>query len=228
VIISLIFSMFFIGREEGKRQMKGEAVVAGHATWAFDKDGNPNSTDLNPQVATALINYRQSVSERKIIYDASPFAIKKIITPINAFSRAKFGKDSTTYLALNALVKKIRGTQLKAQKTTDKEAYSVSQQSYGSIILNYQNLVNDLESLSTEYNLANGNIKINVLKDKTTQAIQKNNNVIAAFSVLNPKQDSRAALYDALSAKALRIKDFVKYQYGINSSEYKLIKGLKI
>jgi hypothetical protein len=41
VTIAIIFSMFFIGREEGKRQMKGEAVVAGHATWAFDKDGNP-------------------------------------------------------------------------------------------------------------------------------------------------------------------------------------------
>jgi hypothetical protein len=41
IITVLVFMMFFIGREEGKQQMKGEAVVAGHATWAFDKDGNP-------------------------------------------------------------------------------------------------------------------------------------------------------------------------------------------
>jgi hypothetical protein len=37
----LAFTMFFIGIEEGKRRVKGEAVIAGHATWAFDKDGNP-------------------------------------------------------------------------------------------------------------------------------------------------------------------------------------------
>lgn len=184
--------------------------------------------EINPQVATALINYRQSVSERRTIYSTSPLAIKKIITPINAFNRAKFGKDSTTYIALNALVKKIRGTQIKAQKITDKETYSVSQQSFGSIILNFQNLVKDIESLEENYDPANGNIKIEKLVEIATQAIQKNNNVVVAYSILSPKQDSRITLYDALSVKAVRIKDFVKSQYGANSSEYKLIKGLKI
>lgn len=183
---------------------------------------------INPQVASALINYRQTVAERRIIYATSPLSIKKIITPINAFNRAKFGKDSTTYSSLNSLVKKIRGTQLKAKKTTDQETYSVSQQSYGSIILNFQNLVTDLESLGAEYNPANGSIIIDKLKDLGIQATEKNNNVVAAYSVLSPKQDSRVDSYNVLSQKATRIKDFVKSQYGVNSSEYNLIKGLKI
>ena len=183
---------------------------------------------INPQVASALINYRQTVAERRIIYASSPLSIKKIITPINAFNRAKFGKDSTFYMAVNSIVKKIRGTKLKSKKTTDQETYSVSQQSYGSIILNYQNLIIDLESLGTEYNPANGSIKIDKLKDLEIQATEKNNNVVAAYSVLSPKQDLRANNYNILSQKATRIKDFVKSQYGVNSSEYKLIKGLKI
>ena len=183
---------------------------------------------INPQVASALIGYRQSVSDRRIVYTNSPLSIKKIITPINAFTRAKFGKEATSYIALNALVNKIRGTQLKAKNTTDSTTYSVFQQSYGSIILNFQNLITNLESLGIEYNPANSNITITKLEELKNQAIEKNNNVVEAYSQLSPKQDSRVELYNQLSQKATRIKDFVKSQYGVNSSEYNLIKGLKI
>lgn len=183
---------------------------------------------INPQVASALIGYRQSVADRREVYATSPLSIKKIITPINAFTRAKFGKEATSYIALNTLVNKIRGTQLKAKNTTDSATYSVSQQSYGSIILNFQNLISNLESLGLEYNPANSNITITKLKELKNQAIEKNNSVVEAYNQITPKQDSRAALYNQLSQKATRIKDFVKSQYGVNSSEYNLIKGLKI
>ena len=69
---------------------------------------------------------------------------------------------------------------------------------------------------------------IDKLKDLGIQATEKNNNVVAAYSVLSPKQDSRVDSYNVLSQKATRIKDFVKSQYGASSSEYNLIKGLKI
>ena len=126
------------------------------------------------------------------------------------------------------MIKKIRGTQLKAEKTTDKETHSVSQQSYGSITLNFQNLISDIESLGTQYSPANEDITLDKLTDLKDQAIIKNNSVVASYSLLSPKQDSRLTLYNTLSAKTVRIKDFVKSQYGANSSEYKLIKGLKI
>jgi hypothetical protein len=184
--------------------------------------------ELNPAVATALIGYRQSVSERRIIFTSSPLSIKKIITPINAYNRAKFGKTSTSYIASNVLVKKIRGTQLKAKKALDAASFSVSQQSYGSITLNFQNLIANQENLGASYVPANQNIKIEKLKELELIAIEKNNNVVTAFSVLGPKQDARFEAYDKLAAKAIRIKDFVQSQYGISSSEYKLIKGLKI
>jgi hypothetical protein len=183
---------------------------------------------INPMVASALIGYRQSVADRREVYATSPLSIKRIITPINAFIRAKFGKEATSYVALNTLVNKIRGTQLKAKNTTDNITYSVSQQSYGSIILNFQNLIANLESLGPQYNPANSNIIIAKLIELKNQAIEKNNNVVEAYSQLSPKQDSRVELYNQLAQKATRIKDFVKSQYGVTSSEYNLIKGLKI
>ena len=82
--------------------------------------------------------------------------------------------------------------------------------------------------MGAAYKLANGSIKIEKLKDLQIQATENNNNVVAAYSVLSPKQDSRLNSYNMLSQKATKNKDFVKSQYGLNSSEYKLVKGLKI
>lgn len=183
---------------------------------------------LSPQVATTLFNYRQVVAQRREIYTKSPLSIKRIITPINAYLRAKYGKNSVNYLATKSLVAKIRGVKLKKQTKVDSETHSISQQSYGSILLNYQNLINDVEALGTQYQPANQNISLQNLLDIKTKAATSNEQVTLAFGLLTPKQDQRTATFNTLSEKAQRIKDFVQSQYGINSSEYKLVKGLNI
>lgn len=183
---------------------------------------------LNPEVATTLFNYRQAVALRRDLYIKSPLSIKKIVTPINAFQRAKFGRTSANFLATQALIAKIRGVKLKASTKLDKDTHSVSQQSYGSILLNFQNLINDLEALGNLYDPANQQIMISYLTNLKNQAETANEEVTTAYGILIPKQDQRLAAFNTLSEKAQRIKDFVKSQYGINSSEYKLVKGLNI
>ena len=183
---------------------------------------------LNPEVAKLLINYRQVVATRREIYFKTPNSIKKLITPINAYNRGTFGKESATYRATNALVIKIRGEKVKDDKAVDPKNHSISQQSYGSLLLNFQNLINDLESLETLYDPANSTIKISNLTTIKNQAERANDNVSMAFASLTPKQDQRLATFQLLSSKAQRIKDLVQSQYGIDSSEFKLIKGLKI
>lgn len=183
---------------------------------------------LNPQVATLLINYRQVVANRRDIYFKTPNSIKKVITPINAYNRGTFGKDSATYLATNALVTKIRGERIKDINVINSNNYSVSQQSYGSLLLNFKNLINDLESLSTLYDPTNSIITISNLITIKNQAEIANEEVTVAFASLTPKQGERLVAFQVLSSKAQRIKDLVQSQYGIDSSEYKLVKGLNI
>lgn len=183
---------------------------------------------LNPQVATALFNYHQVVAQRRDIYTKSPLSIKRIITPVNAYQRAKFGKTSSSYLTSRALVLKIRGEKLKAQTKTDKETHSVSQQSYGSILHNFQSYINDLEALGLLYDPANQDITISNLISLKNQAAQSNEEVTLAYGILTPKQDQRLIAFNTLSEKAQRIKNYVQSQYGIESSQYKLVKGLNI
>ena len=142
--------------------------------------------------------------------------------------RAKFGKNSSNYLITKSLVAKIRGIKLKSETKVDAETHSVSQQSYGSILLNFQNLINDIQALGTEYEPANEAIKLRNLIDIKMQAELSNENVTLAFGNLTSKQDQRLAAFNILSEKAQRIKDYVQSQYGIDSSEYKLAKGLNI
>jgi len=52
--------------------------------------------------------------------------------------------------------------------------------------------------------------------------------VSTKLAVFKPLVQTRIEGFEALSAKAQRIKDMVKAQYGLNSSEYDLVKGLKI
>lgn len=183
---------------------------------------------LNPQVATALYNYKQVVAIRRSIYATTPLSIKKISTPINAFYRGKFGKKSSQYLAINALVAKIRGVKLVKSSKVDEETHSVSQRSYGSVLQNFKNIISDIEALGTGYNPANNNITLEKLIELKNQAEESNQNVSLAFTILSPKQTQRQDAYDELSDKALHIKDFVQSQYGVDSSEYNLVKGLNI
>lgn len=192
------------------------------------QDAITKAETLNPQVATALFNYRQVVAQRRDIYIKSPLSIKRILTPVNSYHRAKFGKNSSNYNAIRYLVNKIRGERLKSEVKADAETHSVSQQSYGSILLNFQNLINDIEALGTQYNPANPEIKLGNLISLKTQAETSNENATLAFGILTPKQDQRFDAFNALSAKAQRIKDYVQSQYGIYSSEYKLVRGLNI
>jgi hypothetical protein len=187
-----------------------------------------DAESLNPEVATLLINYRQVVANRRDIYFKPPSGIRKIVTPINAYNRGTFGIQSATYKATKALVAKIRGESIKDSKAADAKSHSVSQQSYGSILLNFQNIINDLESLEDQYVPFNDAIKIENLKTIKNQAEAANDKVTMAFAALIPKQDQRLLAFQILSAKAQRIKDLVQSQYGINSSEFKLIRGLNI
>jgi hypothetical protein len=183
---------------------------------------------INPFIASTKLAYRQAVAERKALYYEAPNSIKKLTSPIGSYVRAKFGKDSSNYLELNGLILKIRGTKLKTQTTADSNAHSMAQQSYGSLLFHFENAIAGLQTMGNEYNPGNQQIQLSALVELKNLAIEKNNTVATTFATLNPKQNERNQIYDTLSMKTQRIKDFVKSQYGVGSSEYKLIKGLKI
>ncbi len=151
------------------------------------------------------------------------------MSPIASAVRSSFAKAAKETADITSIVTKIRGEKIKkSRKEPEAEFVSRSEKSYGSMTQNFSDIIDTLEKYGAAYNPANEKIKLPALKDKLAQLIQANKNVAFAFGLSKQSKDQRLELYTSLSELSQRIKDAVKSQYTINSTEYNLIKGLKI
>ncbi len=78
-----------------------------------------------------------------------------------------------------------------------------------------------------EYKPSNGKIGVEALREKFALMHNLNNEVIANTQDLKVAVVDRKAQFEELRVRALRIKAYVKAQYGIKSEPYMMIKGLR-
>jgi hypothetical protein len=189
-----------------------------------------NSTkEKNNESAAALRGYSASVDIRQKLFQKDSNSVKKLLSPIGSAIRSAYGKSSKETADFSGMIAKIRGIKVKkAKKDPDAESVSQSETSYGSITQNFSDIIASLETLGDKYAPANNDITLATLKDKLKIVTESNNAVTASFGALKEKRDDRLELYKQLNAVTQRIKDAVKSQYGFNSTEYNLIKGLKV
>lgn len=183
----------------------------------------------NDNLATKQAAYSAAVNTRQKHFTKEATSIDKILSPIIANLKAKMGKSAKEVTTINALITKIRGVKTKKLKPEDKATIvSQSERSYGSITQNFSTIVTTLSTLGTNYAPVKPNLKLTALKTKITDITTANNTVTTTYNAVKTSVDSRNSKYKELAEKTQRIKEAVKSQYGTNSSEYKLIKGLKV
>ncbi len=183
----------------------------------------------NSSVATKKLAYSVAVDVRQKHFLKEPTSISKILSPIVAAVRAKMGKSSKELADITALMTKIRGEKLKKPKAGDTpETVSQSERSYGSMTQNFSDIVTTLTALGANYSVVKVNLKLPALLTKVADITAANNAVTTTYGSLKTTVDSRSNKYDDLSERTQRIKEAVKSQYGVSSTEYKLIKGLKV
>lgn len=171
--------------------------------------------------------FSEAALERRTLFTEDKSSMVKRLALINSYIRAKFTKDSQIYTDVNKLVKKIRGEKpLKIGKNPDVETISRSERSYGSQMENFTDLVTLATQLEETYKPANKEIRLVELQSFQTRASEMNNRTALKFAAFKPKIAERQNGFDLLNSTANRIKDMVKSQYGVASSEYKLVKGL--
>ena len=183
----------------------------------------------NGSIATKKLAYSIAVDVRQKHFLKEPTSISKMLSPIVAAVRAKMGKSSKELADITALMTKIRGEKPKKPKEGDSpETVSQSERSYGSMTQNFSDIVTTLTALGANYSVVQTNLKLPALSTKVTAITTANNAVTTTYGSLKTTVDSRANKYDDLSERTQRIKEAVKSQYGVGSTEYKLIKGLKV
>jgi hypothetical protein len=183
----------------------------------------------NSSVATKKLAYSVAVDVRQKHFEKEPTSIGKILSPIVAAVRAKMGRTSKELAEITALMTKIRGEKPKKPKEGDTpETVSQSERSYGSMTQNFSDIVTTLTALGANYSVVKVNLKLPALLTKVADVTAANNAVTTTYGSLKTTVDSRANKYDDLGERTQRIKEAVKSQYGVGSTEYKLIKGLKV
>ena len=176
-------------------------------------------------VNDAMPIYSRATIERDNAFDPLGQLVTRSLNSLRASSSSE-----ETDEAASAIVRKIRGnrTTAKAAATTDVKVATVStsQQSYDSVLDNYERYVQYLAA-TPEYAPNEEDIKLPVLQALAVELRAKNtacNN--AKVAIDNARMARNRALYTPLTGLvdvALDAKTYIKSLFGATSPEYKLV-----
>lgn len=188
-----------------------------------------NTKAKNTEAASAAQEYSAAVDTRQNLFQKDSNSLIKVMSPIGATVRASFGKTSKEASDITAMITKIRGVKVKKPtKEPTADFVSQSKRSYGSMTQNFSTMITTLTKYGAKYAPVNTDITIATLQTKLTALTAANIAVTATYGQLKEKRDDRSDLYKQLTDLTQRIKDAVKSQYGLKSTEYNLIKGLRV
>ncbi|MBL7784965.1 MAG: hypothetical protein JNM36_03610 [Chitinophagales bacterium] len=184
----------------------------------------------NTQETQLQQTYNTTVTTRQKTFRTDPTSVFKILPSIRGYVQAQYGKDSIEFKQVDTIIIQIRNSKsIKtfAEDGTIESKISQSERSYGSTTQYFSELVTILQKLPN-YQPARTELKITSLQEFITTIHNLNNQAASNYGQLKISRDNRRQLYEQLTDRANRIKAYVKANYGINSTEYRLIKGLKI
>lgn len=193
-------------------------------------------TTENSGVATKKADYSAAVEVRQKLFFKDSDCLLKTLSPVTSAVRAKLGKAAKPVTDITALVVKIRGEKKAKGKDPKPEAagelpkdgVSQSERSYGSMTQNFSDIITTLTTLGADYSPVNVAHKLPALTTKLASIKTANDGATITFGALKTGLDNRSTEYTDLTERTQRIKEAVKSQYGVSSSEYSLIKGLKV
>jgi hypothetical protein len=184
---------------------------------------------LNTATAGNKQDYSTAVDIRQKLFNKDSDSLIKLLSPIGSAVRSAFDKTSKEAANIAAMVTKIRGIKVKKEpKEPNQETVSQSERSFGSITQTSADMIATLQKFGASYNPANKQVIISALTSKLAQLTTANINAPLAFGKLKQSRDDRNELYKNLTNVTQRIKEAVKSQYTVGSTEYELIKGLRI
>jgi hypothetical protein len=173
--------------------------------------------------------YSGAVDKRQKLFTKDADSLVKLMSPLGAAVRSIFTKTSKEATDIAAMIVKIRGEKIKKGKAEPNADFvSQSEKSFGSMTQNFADIIATLQKFGDAYKPANKSITIDSLVAKSALLTQANTDVAAAYGVYIESTDDRLVLYKSLTNLTQGIKDAVKSQYGLNSTEYKLVKSLKV
>ena len=181
----------------------------------------------NTQHGDTQYDFIGEAKERAKVFNSNPDSLAKVATLVKSYTRGKFKRDSHEFLSVEKLVSKMRGEKpARINTATSEQTISQTERSFGAQLVNFEDIVAIVSGLGTKYVPANPTIKLTQLEAFSALGNDKNNSVANKFAIFKPLIKKRWDVFTELEDRSTRIKDMVKSQYSLNSSQYKLVKGL--
>ncbi len=185
---------------------------------------------LNQEETSLEQQYNMMVKTRENLFYKDPNCITKLLAMIRGSVEAQYGKGSIEFNQIDTLVRQMRDNKpaIRAATANSPEGkVSQSERSYGSITQYFSDLVVILSQLPG-YAPNNQILQIQNLQSLVAQANQLAIDVPMRRQQLTKARDRRREAYLELKDRGSRMKAFTKSNYGLNSTEFKEIKGISL
>jgi hypothetical protein len=183
----------------------------------------------NETVVSLEDEYTATLESRAQCIKKDGESLVQLLSPIGAAVRYSLGKTSKAAKGISASIAKIRGARFRQEsKTPANKQVSQHHYSYASVLQNFSDLVTILGKNKDTYLTSNKDIQLDNLRTKLKQARSTHINVSKIYGKLKESRDDRLEMEKTLVDISQRIKDAVKSQFTLHSTEYSLVKGLNI
>jgi len=198
----------------------------------------PGMTDLidkmfaaDEKVANATDTLKSLTDDRNEAFLGKDGSFMQLVIQIKSAVESQFGKNSSEATMVNRYITLIRSTKSKKTKKQGTEETAETpaarkERKFGSMPQVLNEIIVSLANYP-DYAPSNENVKVDTLKAFHQKLTGLNEQVAVKDLELSNAQDIRRALYEDLAGRVLRIKAYVKGQYGIKSREYLTIKGMR-
>lgn len=184
----------------------------------------------NSEETATRQQYNTTVTNRATIFRDGERSIFKMLTLIRSLVLAQYGRASLELNQIDAIIRRMREAKLitkPATENTTEEKISQSEQSYGSVTQQFSDLVTVLSQLP-DFNPSNPDLQVPQLQALVGMLNQLNMEAANRYQQLKSVRTRRRDLYKELNDRMVRIKAYVKGNYGSKSQEYVLVKEIKI
>lgn len=184
----------------------------------------------NIDIVSIRQNYNTAITMRYNLFRKDNNCLIKMLAPLRGYVLAQYGKNSIEFNQIDAIITKIRsGKVIKtlASDGTTETKVSQSEQSYGSLTQYFGELVIILQGFK-DYNPSRNELQITNLQKFLANINTLNNTAAVTYQSLKTNRDARQKSYKELHDRAQRIKAYIKANYGTSSTQYNLVKGMKI
>jgi hypothetical protein len=215
----------------------------GKAAFAsfLDDIGEANTTESELEQ-----QYKAKTEARRLAFKENTLSIIKILPQIRGAVEAKFSKKSQEYKMVSSIIAKIRDVKVgneavaenqgqenegeeggSGEEDNSLDSISKSQQSYGSLLGYFNELVAALSKMNG-YAPANAALQVAQLQAFAESLDVLNQNVMQKAYELHEQRKERLGLYRDLSGRVQKIKAYVKSEYGATSDQYEQIRAIEV